>query len=124
MKVHEFKQELQRLKWDDPEIRKRFEVKLSVDNQELLSDDGMVRDVVSRGKTVQAIFGIPEGIKVIEDEAFAGCGVAEVIVPDSITEIGRGAFSDCTSLRTLTIPKSVRQLGDGAFANCMSLTSV
>ena len=57
---------------------------------------------------MQAIFGIPEGIKVIEDEAFAGCSsLAEVIVPDSVTEIGRGAFSDCTSLRTLTIPKSV-----------------
>ncbi|CAE7884161.1 BSPAL1 [Symbiodinium microadriaticum] len=125
MKVLEFKQELQRLKWDDPEIRKRFEVRFSVENQELLSDDGMVRDAVSRGKTVQAIFGIPEGIKVIEDEAFAGCSsLAEVIVPDSVTEIGRGAFSDCTSLRTLTIPKSVTQLGAGVFANCISLTSV
>ena len=51
MKVLEFKQELQRLKWDDPEIRKRFEVRFSVENQELLSDDGMVRDAVSRGKT-------------------------------------------------------------------------
>ncbi|MBP3308382.1 MAG: leucine-rich repeat protein [Clostridia bacterium] len=45
-------------------------------------------------------------------------------IPNSVTTIGEGAFSDCSSLASITIPNSVTSIGDGAFASCSSLTSV
>ena len=41
-----------------------------------------------------------------------------------VTEIGYGAFWDCTSLTSVTIPSSVTSIGGGAFSGCGSLTSV
>jgi len=45
-------------------------------------------------------------------------------IPDSVTSIGDGAFSGCTSLTSITIPDSVTSIGSGAFSGCSSLTSV
>ena len=42
----------------------------------------------------------------------------------SVTEIGRGAFSQCTGLTSVTIPNSVTSIGESAFMNCEGLTSV
>jgi hypothetical protein len=47
-----------------------------------------------------------------------------VTIPDSVTGIGGGAFSGCTSLTSITIPNSVTYIGFMAFFRCASLTSV
>jgi len=46
------------------------------------------------------------------------------VLPDSLTQLGEGAFGYCTSLTSLVLPDSLTQLGNGAFAKCTSLTSV
>ncbi len=53
-----------------------------------------------------------------------GSNVSEYTIPDSVTEIGEGAFEDCTSLTSVTIGNSVTIIGDRAFYDCTSLTSV
>lgn len=45
-------------------------------------------------------------------------------IPDSVTTIGSGAFSHCTSLESVTIPDGVIMIGDYAFEGCTSLTGV
>ena len=37
------------------------------------------------------------------------------MIPNSVTSIGRGAFSDCNSLTSVTIPNSVTNIGQWAF---------
>lgn len=51
-------------------------------------------------------------------------GCQNTIIPDSVTSIGSGAFSDCSSLASITIPNSVTSIRDSAFSNCTSLTSI
>ena len=51
-------------------------------------------------------------------------GVKRIIIGDSVTTIGNSAFSDCSSLTSVTIPNGVTTIGDNAFENCSSLTSV
>ncbi|MEE1003139.1 MAG: leucine-rich repeat domain-containing protein [Acutalibacteraceae bacterium] len=42
----------------------------------------------------------------------------------SVTSIGDWAFSDCTSLTSVTIPNSVTSIGSSAFDSCTLLTSI
>ncbi len=60
-----------------------------------------------------ALSRYPQGRR---DAAFA--------VPDTVTEIGGGAFSDCVYLQSVTIPASVTSIGGGAFSGCSALSSV
>ena len=41
-----------------------------------------------------------------------------VVIPNSVIEIGHHAFENCTSLTSVTIPNSVTEIGQGAFQGC------
>ena len=51
-------------------------------------------------------------------------GMTSVTIPNSVTEIGPGAFDGCSGLTSVTIPNSVTSIGDRAFYECSGLTSV
>ena len=56
--------------------------------------------------------------------AFLDCtSLTSVTIPDSVTTIGQEAFYDCTSLTSITIPNSVTTIDSKAFRNCSSMTS-
>ena len=42
--------------------------------------------------------------------------ITSIVLPNGLTSIGDGAFSDCTGLTSVTIPASVEWIGEGAFA--------
>ena len=61
----------------------------------------------------------------IDEEAFSDCSsLKSVTIPDSVTSIGDEAFSGCSSLTSVTIPDSVTSIGKAAFFQCDSITSV
>ena len=58
---------------------------------------------------------LSEGITKIPDEFFYNSFVNEVVMPDSLTSIGKGAFERCYNLKHVTIPDNVTTIGDQAF---------
>ena len=44
-----------------------------------------------------------------------------IILPDSLTEIGSGAFSECNNLTNIAFPKNLKYIGDQVFSYCSNL---
>ena len=62
------------------------------------------------------------------NEYYGNVVIPEVVnhegIAYSVTRIGYGAFSDCTSLTGIEIPNSVTSIGSYAFRGCASLTEI
>ncbi|MBP5561158.1 MAG: leucine-rich repeat domain-containing protein [Muribaculaceae bacterium] len=68
---------------------------------------------------------IPNSVTDIGKGAFSNCfGLTSVTIPNSVTTIGDAAFFGCSALTTVTIPNSVTTIGEGAFRDCYDLASV
>lgn len=64
---------------------------------------------------------IEEGITSIAKYMFNLGPMKEVSLPDTLTEIGKGAFSNCYYMEKINIPNSVKKIGSQAFFGCYSL---
>ena len=93
---------------------------LPVENNLRYADTYLVEAV---DKTLST-YSIKEGTKWIGSSAFSDCSsLKSITIPNSVTSIGNQAFYWCNSLTSVTIPNSVTEIGDGAFDCCESLTS-
>lgn len=62
--------------------------------------------------------------KIIATQAFYGCGLTAITIPNGVTEIHEKAFRFCRKLESIKIPDSVTKLGAYAFDNCDVLATV
>jgi hypothetical protein len=84
-------------------------------------EDGVLKKYKGRGGNVT----IPEGVTSIGRGAFCECkSLKSVSFPAGITAIGDSAFAFCRSLSSVVIPDGVTGIGKGAFYKCSSLSSV
>ena len=82
-------------------------------------------------KTCTGAVTIPDGITHIADYAFEPRGtnsktesMTSVVIPDSVTEIGQGAFKNCDQLTKVTLPDSLTSLSGEMFGYCDRLNNV
>ena len=80
----------------------------------------------ARNTSITAVY-LPKSIKVIGNQAFAGCDHLAEVVFNSETEeldcIDYSAFGGCSALKKINLPKYINKLGDGAFNGCNIPTS-
>ena len=90
-------------------------VKYSKDGRKLLKAPGKL----------SGAYSVKEGTRIICDEAFYCCrSLSEIVIPSSVTSIGKGAFLRCHSLSEIVIPSSITSIGDSAFYDCRSLSEI
>ena len=65
------------------------------------------------------------GLTSIGSKAFSECSsLTSITIPSSVTSIGKGAFIECYGLTSITIPSSVTSIGSNAFSTCDNLTFI
>jgi hypothetical protein len=73
---------------------------------------------------------IPDSVTKIGKHCFARhtdsttCKITSVTLPKNLKEIGEGAFRGCNSLATIAVPANVTSIGAGAFSGCTRLTAI
>ncbi len=76
-------------------------------------------------KKSDASFAIPDGITSIADGAFSNCrNLTSITIPNGVKNIGNDAFSICFGLTSVTIPDGVTSIGSSAFYNCFDVDSI
>ncbi len=109
-------------------------VSINAFNQEVSSTILKINDTTVRGFSLKLAskdakqiteLVIPNGITKIEEGSFSELeNLKTLVLPDSVVEIEANAFKGCTSLETVTLGKKVVTLGDSAFEGCEVLKEV
>ncbi len=80
--------------------------------------------LVSVRNNYEGVFTIPDGVTEIGDGAFKNCTGITGIVFNGVTVIGDEAFEGCTGLKEITFPEAIRTIGNSAFEDCENLVAV
>lgn len=68
-------------------------------NKDFVIEVGVLKEY--HGASVDVV--IPDGVVEIQNECFKDLKIKSVIIPDSVTSIGDGAFSNCKSLKSIKV---------------------
>ena len=82
------------------------------------AEDAADSDFIIEGKTLVKYTGmggevtVPDGIEVLDKEAFQSSNVTKVNLPETVKEIRSHCFFSCSSLKEITLPASLEGLED------------
>ena len=65
-----------------------------------------------------------EGTTMVHGGMFAGSGLTEIKIPDTVTKVNSYAFANCRSLTDFTTGSNLRSIDENALANCSSLKNL
>ena len=94
---------------------------IKINGEDLLIKDSVLQNYA--GSSTEVI--IPEGVKTVGRGAFESHPeIISITIPGSVTKIESSAFKGCSGLTNISIPNSVTEIGSSAFADCSSLKSI
>lgn len=67
---------------------------------------------------------IPGTVTIISQDAFRNSSVKEVIIPNSVEEIGWSAFAGCKGLTKIVLPEKLTVIKSGMFDGCQFLETI
>ena len=80
-------------------------------------------NIMSNG-TVRNVV-VPDTVTTIGQGAFENCKTLEsIVLPKKLQEIYREAFQGCVKLKSIVLPNTIKKIGISAFEGCSSLSSV
>lgn len=85
---------------------------------------GLVPMFATPALAAEDLFNIKNGVLVRYGDEFGSPGPENVVIPNSVTEIGDSAFYDHNEIKSVSIPNSVVKIDDNAFWGCSSLNSI
>jgi len=92
---------------------------------EYIGDSAFGRYSQYGGAAVFAELVLPNTLTHIGDGAFLGCsGITQLVIPESVTELGDFVFAYCSSLVEVTLPSGIKKIGTYTFAGCSLLTDI
>ena len=81
--------------------------------------------LVGVGTCKDAYIVVPQGVTAVGEGAFSNTkNILGVLLPKTVTEIRDNAFKSCDGLQVINIPEGVTEIGDSAFHSCKSLIGV
>jgi hypothetical protein len=110
-----------------PKHLKRFVVEEG--NGSFIAEDGVLfskdlRELVRYPAGKGRSYSIPYGTLYISEDAFFGCSLRNMVIPDGVRAIGMYTFYGCTSLTSISLPGTLYSLMDHSFSKCSSLKKV
>lgn len=60
---------------------------------------------------------VPDSVLRIDENAFYGCDIDEIVLPNHSLEIGAFAFAYCKNLKTVNLPEGIKSISYGLFSD-------
>lgn len=67
---------------------------------------------------------IPEGVTTIGGSVFRDSGIESLVLPNTVTSLGREVFAGCTALKSIILSENLTAIPDNAFNGCSELASL
>ena len=107
------------------QINQTFAETAEITEEQVEQDFSIEDGVLVKYKGTAEHVMIPDTVTVIGKEAFDGCETIKIVViPDSVIEIKPRAFYGCMNMTEIQIPDSVKKIGEGRFMFCHSIEEI